>query len=236
MHEDWNEVLVEFLPKLEAAKDPLQYGLGIAEMLTHVYDSHSSAWSDTLKQKLYGEARAAVDVRFIENVPVVTGFRDPEAAERAGIALGDTILAIDGTDVSERIGFLPRYLSASTPQGLKAVIGAYLLNGPNATAIELKVRRVDGSLHSVKIPRKAEYRSTKPPPPAIVRLLPANIGYVNLVYLTVPMVDEMFESCEARAPSSLICVGTRAALRGPSLRVSPTRPKSSDRYTRNRLL
>lgn len=219
MNEDWNRVLSEFLPKFEAAKDAVEYDLAIAEMLTHVHDAHSSAWNDILEKNLYGEAPAAVEVRFIGNVPVVTRFRDPAAREKAGVALGDIILSIDGKDVGERIGFLSRHLSASTPQALRAVIAADLLSGPNASEIDVKVRRVDGSVHSVKIPRKTEYRTPKPPPPdVIVRVLPGNIGYVNLAYLTVATVDEMFDKLRA---TRAIIFDMRGYPRGTAWSIAP---------------
>ena len=41
MNEDWSAVLTEFLPKLETAPTARDYHLTVAEMVTHVHDSHA---------------------------------------------------------------------------------------------------------------------------------------------------------------------------------------------------
>ena len=40
MGEDWDGVLRDFIPRLEQAKDALDYNLTLSEMVTHIHDSH----------------------------------------------------------------------------------------------------------------------------------------------------------------------------------------------------
>ena len=101
MGEDWGGVLKDFLPRFEAAKDELEYHLTVASMLAHVHDTHTGAHSKVL-DAYYGEASAPVALRWIEAFPVVTRLLHRAAATAAGIAVGDTVLEIDGQDAATR--------------------------------------------------------------------------------------------------------------------------------------
>ena len=68
MGEDWDEVLRQSIPRMEGAKDALDYNLAVAEMVTHIHDSHGSVTSPVLR-KYFGEASAPVRVRVIEGLP-----------------------------------------------------------------------------------------------------------------------------------------------------------------------
>ena len=86
MGEDWNEALRQFIPRTEGAKDALDYNLAVAEMVTHIHDSHGSVRSPVL-QKYFGDASAPLRVRMIEGFPVITGFTNAEVAKDAGLKL-----------------------------------------------------------------------------------------------------------------------------------------------------
>ena len=192
MNEDWTGVLNEFVPRLEAATDAREYQLGVSEMLTHVHDTHSGAYSKTLAQ--FNEAVPPLVLRWIENAPVVTQIRDKDLVANAGIAIGDAIVAVDGTDVSARVKELSKYASASTPQALMWKVCSNLLAGVDGSQVALQVRKPDGAVRTASLPRKREYRTgERGLGGEIIRILPENIGYADLNRLTVPMVDAMFE-------------------------------------------
>jgi C-terminal processing protease CtpA/Prc len=194
MNEDWNAVLDEFVQKLDAAKDENEYHLGIAEMLTHVHDSHSGASSSVLK-RYYGETQPPVTLRWIEDAPVVTAILDKDVADRSGIALGDAVVGLDGRDVSDRIRDLSTHLSASTPQALMEKVCSRLLNGPPGSTVSLQIRNPQGVLRTTILPRKPEYQEQMGNSGVgeTVRWVADSIGYADLNRLTVPMVDDMFE-------------------------------------------
>jgi hypothetical protein len=95
--EDWNETLRQFIPRMEGAKDALDYNLTVAEMVTHIHDSHGSVKSPVL-QAYFGDASVPIRVRMIEALPMITGFTNAEAAKNAGFEIGDVILKVDGED------------------------------------------------------------------------------------------------------------------------------------------
>lgn len=193
--EDWNAVLRQFIPRMEGAKDALDYNLAVAEMVTHIHDSHGSARSPLL-QKYFGEASAPVRVRMIEGMPVITGFTDAEVAKEAGLEIGDVILKVDGEDASQRIAERLKYTTSSTPQsGVFYATERSLVRGPKDSMATLTVRDLHDQVRVLKVARKAEYipKIQSDRNGDLLRVLPGNIGYADLDRLSVPQVDEMFE-------------------------------------------
>ncbi len=113
MGERWDRVLTETIPRLEAARDSVEYGLALAEMAAHLHDSHVRVTSPPLEAAL-GTAVAPVYVRMIEGQPVITHFMNDTLARRGGAQVGDVILSVDGEDAHARMRRLARYISAST--------------------------------------------------------------------------------------------------------------------------
>ncbi|HUD15447.1 MAG TPA: S41 family peptidase [Terracidiphilus sp.] len=195
MGEDWNDTLRQFIPRMEAARDALDYNLAIAEMVTHIHDSHGVVYSDTLVQH-FGDASAPIRVRNIEGLPVITGFTDGEAAKNAGFEIGDVILNLDGQDARQRIAERLKYTAFSTPQaGLFRATERSLARGPKDSIATFTIRDVHDQVREVKVARKVEYmpKSQGDRSGEIMRLLPGNIGYADLDRLRVTQVDEMFE-------------------------------------------
>ena len=195
MGEDWNEILRQFVPRMEGAKDALDYNLTVVEMVTHIHDSHGGARSTTL-QKYFGEASVPVRVRMIEGLPVITGFTNADAAKEAGLEIGDVILKVDGEDASLRIAERLRYTAQSTPQsGMFYATERSLVRGAKDSTATLTVRDLHDRVREVKVVRKVEYmpQSQGDRTGDILRILPGNIGYADLDRLPASQVDEMFE-------------------------------------------
>ncbi len=193
LDEDWDQVLVDYLPKFIAAKDALEYNLTVAEMVTHVHDSHAGVSSKELSA-YFGVAPVPIQLRLIDKKPVVTRIYD-DAATAAGIKVGDIVHSVDGEDIAVRINREAKYLAASTNQWLGYVAAQRLLNGPDGSTATLVVS--DGAEQKeVKLERHAAYsakmhegqRSGE-----VVKLLDGNIGYADLDRLTPDQVDGMFD-------------------------------------------
>src|SRR5258708_35506051 len=69
--EDWSAVLTEILPKMARAENARDYHLAVAEMVAHVHDTHCVVNSRELSG-YFGSATPPVEVRWVENQPVVT--------------------------------------------------------------------------------------------------------------------------------------------------------------------
>jgi C-terminal processing protease CtpA/Prc len=195
MGEDWDGVLRNFIPRLEQAKDALDYNLTISEMVTHIHDSHGFVRSPFLQKQL-GNASLPIRVRMIEGLPVITGFTDVTAATGAGFEIGDVVLKVDGEDAGKRIAERLKHQAHSTLQsGMYFASGISLTRGPNDSTATVTIRDVHDQMREVKAARKTEYnpKTTGDRTGDILRILPGNIGYADLDRLPASQVDEMFD-------------------------------------------
>ena len=101
MEDDWDQVLTEFLPRLERAADAREYALAVAEMLSHTRDSHVRLSGSRAFDEFLGVASPPVETRMIEGLPVVT-----YAAAGTELSPGDVILRVDGEEVGARMARL----------------------------------------------------------------------------------------------------------------------------------
>jgi C-terminal processing protease CtpA/Prc len=194
IEEDWDGVLAEFIPRMEQTDSALSYHLTVAEMITHIHDSHGGIYSPILQQH-FGTAWPPIRLQIIENEPVITAILDEEIAKTAGVSHGDILLKIDGENAMERIAERAKYKPASTPQSLMYLAALESLAGPEDSQAILTVRDREQRLKEVNLPRKAEYGSwfISQRSGEVVRLLSEEIGYADLDRLEVSEVDEMFE-------------------------------------------
>ena len=201
MGEDWNAVLRRYLSRLDAARDSSEYVLTVAEMVTHLHDTHVGVRSPVLRA-YYGAATPAVDVQIVAGVPVVVRVAHHSATRAAGIRVGDVILSVDGESAASRRSRFARIIAHSTPQALDYVIASALLRGPDSSTAAVRVRGGDGQPRTVRLPRSVTFWDSlaHPREGPILRLLPGNVGYADLDRMPVAMVDSMFELFrEARA-------------------------------------
>ncbi|HET9226390.1 MAG TPA: S41 family peptidase, partial [Thermoanaerobaculia bacterium] len=89
-----------------------------------------------------------------------------------------------------------RYDTASTETALRnGIAGRFLLVGPAGSTAKLKVQKLDGSIRELSLVRDPQKMQAFAPQDKgeVVRILPGNLGYVDLTRLGVPEVDAMFE-------------------------------------------
>jgi C-terminal processing protease CtpA/Prc len=192
--EDWDDVLREFIPRMEQADSALSYHLAVAEMITHIHDSHGGIYSPILQQH-WGPAWPPIRLQIIENAPVITAILDKEITKTAGVRYGDIVLKIDGENAMVRIAERAKYRAASTPHWLMYQAAFASLSGPEDSLVTLSVRDRDQRVKEVQLPRRTEYGSFNISQRSgeVVRLLSDDIGYADLDRLEISMVDEMFE-------------------------------------------
>jgi C-terminal processing protease CtpA/Prc len=200
---DWDAVLPEFLLRMESAAGARPYALAVAEMMTHVPDGHSQVTGGEV-DRFFGDAGVPVALRRVEGSYVVTAIGDAPDVKALGLEMGDVVEAVDGEPAAARIERLSRYLPASTPAGLSVKVARVLLAGPEGSTAELtlggrqgakqvKLRRSRAGLdlgHS-KLLYNNPFWSTASG--ESVRVLPGNLGYVDLTRLTGKQVAGMFE-------------------------------------------
>ena len=195
MEEDWDVVLRQFIPKFEQSKNALEYSLTVAEMMTHIHDSHAFVSGDVLNE-YFGTGYPPIRVRLIENSLVVTHFYSEVGAKPAGLEIGDIVLKVDGEDAKARLERYAKYISASTPQSNIDKASLSFMNGKDNSIVKLTIRDRANRVKEINLPRKFEDYTTlyhRERSDEIIKLLPGNIGYVDLDRLSMEMVDDMLE-------------------------------------------
>jgi len=197
MGEDWNEILRQFIPRLESARDALEYQLAVVEMATHIHDTHVNVTNPFLN-KYFGEGRAPIRIRIIEGQPLITGFINADEAKEDGLEIGDVVLKVDGEDANRLIAERLKYTAHSTQEGgLFLAADRGLTWGAADKPAIYTIRDLQDRVREVKVVRKVEYKGAGSTVGGrtgeVMRLLPGNIGYADLDRLLPSQVDEMFE-------------------------------------------
>ena len=178
--ENWDDLLLQFLPKMMKAQNAPEYNKAVAEMVAHAHDTHCFVNSLVLRD-FYGVAPPPLSVRWIEESVVITKVVESEETKTARLAPGDIVLKMDGRDVKDRMNELAPYIAASTPQALMWRTMNTLMNGPEGSTATLTVKDGGGQIRDVTLPRSARFgtalNSTEGEP---FRLINQNIGYVDL--------------------------------------------------------
>ena len=197
--EDWDGLLLQYLPRVIAAKDALEYNLTIAEWLTHAADTFTAPRSSTLTQ-YFGEAPVGLRLRVVEKHVMVTEVLD-HAAVQAGIKVGDVVKTVDGETLVNRFKPEEQYVSASTPQRLTIDVVARILNGPDESNALLTLEDPAGHRKEVTLKRSKHFLESlqAPPPGETTKLLRNGIGYADLTRLKASEVDAMFEKFRSAA-------------------------------------
>ncbi len=99
--EDWKKVLPEFIPKFIGDRNELAYLTTTLELIARVHDTHANIWgaNETLRQAR-GIYYAPLELKFIENKAVVTGFYGDTIGQRTGMKIGDVITSIRDVPVA----------------------------------------------------------------------------------------------------------------------------------------
>src|SRR5690606_31738721 len=94
---------------------------------------HASIRNHPVLNRFFGERHAAVDVHFVEEQAVVTGYRHDEWGGDSGLEVGDVITAINGKSVADRTEELLKYVPASNYARKLSDIGPMLLRSNDST-------------------------------------------------------------------------------------------------------
>jgi C-terminal processing protease CtpA/Prc len=177
---DWDQVYLDFLPKVVAAKDTRAYYDVLMQLAPLLHDGHTDIYPpDELAWHFY--ARPPINTRLVDNHVLVTDVLSPTLLG-AGVHIGDEILAIDGVEVhryaQERIA---PYQSSSTPQD--AIVRMYtyrLLSGDeDGPQVRLTLRDATGTTRDISVSRH-KYADVQKRPTFVFRVLSDGIAYLSL--------------------------------------------------------
>ena len=128
IHEDWNKVSSEFIPKFLNAGNELEYKLVALALIARVHDTHANIWGmDYLLDEYKGERFSPLEVTFVENKAVVTNYYNKSLGEKTGLKIGDIIETVEGKAVDEIIKQkLPLTPASNYPTQLRDIASSLL--------------------------------------------------------------------------------------------------------------
>lgn len=181
--EDWNSVLAEFIPRIALAKNPESYKKELLALVAKANDGHANLWGSLDIRPPAGKCQLPVNVRYVENLPTVSGFTSPKPNDNVALEIGDIITQLDGVAISNLIESWKAYYADSNEATRLRDIGRAMTRGEcGDTTVE--VRRGDKKL-KLKVERV-------PPPPVdsgghthdlpgpTFRLLSKDVAYLKL--------------------------------------------------------
>jgi hypothetical protein len=140
--ENWEEVLVEFIPKFINASDEIHYRLAAIELIERVSDTHANIWNDNILSKYLGLNYAPYEVQFIEGVPVISKSYEAKTNFSPQLQKGDVILSINKTSIDKILSNRQVISPASNYPTKLRYIARNLLR-TNDSILEIEFKRGD---------------------------------------------------------------------------------------------
>ncbi|SEI82168.1 Peptidase family S41 [Dyadobacter sp. SG02] len=176
----WNDVLVEFIPQFLNAADEIDYKLTALKLIAQINDTHADMQGDSVLNNYFGDRNAALDVSFIENKAIVTGYHHKVLGEKSGLKKGDILQKINGKAVAEIIReSLPITPASNYPTQLRKIATRLLRTNDSLIVVDYKRGLETGrlalksyDLKTMQIPRKNQRKDT------CFRMIRSDISYL----------------------------------------------------------
>lgn len=184
---EWDAKMLEYLPRVRAAKTTADYYRVLMEFAALLKDGHTNVYPPAELRDAFWSS-PPVYVTLVEGRVVVSRVLTDDALAAAGVRRGNELIAIDGLPVREYgERFVMPLQSASSPQDReRRTFAYYLLDGPRDSKVRLQSRDESGKDIEVTTTRLAQAeldkRDTTPPRPRFdFRLLDdGRVAYVAL--------------------------------------------------------
>jgi C-terminal processing protease CtpA/Prc len=189
---NWNEVLYEYVPRLSGATDTTIFHRTMKELVHKVHDTHAQYYVSQFYENY--QLRLPVMTFLIRGELVVTYNHDDSLAALSGLKKGDVIEKVDGHPVKELIKERAWLVNGSNEAAeLRNMSYLNVIAGGPERVASLVVRRGDQRLDlSVKRYLYSEMHLTKMDS-TYCKILPGNIGYINLAVLKQEQVDSAMQ-------------------------------------------
>jgi C-terminal processing protease CtpA/Prc len=140
--EDWNAVLARSIQSAGLAKDADSYTREFFKLTASLHDGHSSLWNSIDLRPPVGKCQLPVNVRMVENQPVVTNLAPGVTTD---LKVGDVIAERDGASTAQLTKDWLPYYSGSNDVASTRDIGRFLTRGACGPTT-IKVRRAKQEL------------------------------------------------------------------------------------------
>lgn len=188
MDQNWDNVLLEMIPKFQNASNKEEYQLVIKELIAKIDDSHAKiSFDENIKKYL------PVKISNIDNKPVVSGFFNDSLAKMNDLKLGDIIEEVNGLNIQEEANKNLKYISGSN-QNIKMRDAFYSVIKGFDNTVELTIKR-DDEFKEVEV-KRYNYGDFHDSNVLKFKSINDNIGYVNMENISEDDIKVIFKSFE----------------------------------------
>lgn len=188
MDQNWDNVLLEMIPKFQNASNKEEYQLVIKELIAKIDDSHAKiSFDENIKKYL------PVKISNIDNKPVVSGFLNDSLAKMNDLKLGDIIEEVNGLNIQEEANKNLKYISGSN-QNIKMRDAFYSVIKGFDNTVELTIKR-DDEFKEVEV-KRYNYGDFHDSNVLKFKSINDNIGYVNMENISEDDIKVIFKSFE----------------------------------------
>ncbi len=196
--EKWDDVLRQSIPKIALAKTAEGYQRELMALIARVHDTHANLWSSLNARPPVGACRLPVNVRFVENRPVVTGFASAEAEKATGLKTGDIITDLDGVPVSRLLEtWTPYYADSNDAARLRDIGSAMTRGACGETKLGIRRESQQLSLTASRVPPAGlnlSAGSTHDLPGETFRRLSDDVAYLKLSSIKIADVRRYIDA------------------------------------------
>jgi C-terminal processing protease CtpA/Prc len=182
IEEDWNAVLEEYIPNYVEASSQIEYKRTVKSLIARIHDSHAYMAEDNfVLYRTEGVRFPAIELKFIQDRPVVTGYLDEEMGQLSGLKRGDIIISVDKTPVEQLIKDKLPFISASNyPTKLRNLSSELLKT--NDSLLNISYKRNDSIIETqirtytrqqINIYKNSSYQDT------CLKIFNKDIAYFN---------------------------------------------------------
>ncbi len=188
--EKWDDVLRQSVRKIALAKTRDDYQREMMALIARVHDTHANLWSSLQVRPPVGPCRLAVNIRFVDNRAVVTGYAADDAGKATGLKPGDAIDAIDGVPISKLVeNWTPYYAASNEPTRLRDMARQMTQGDCGETRVRIHRGTEELSLTAARVPSQGlNLSNTHDLAGETYRRLSDDVAYLKLSSITIPDV------------------------------------------------
>ncbi len=180
--EDWKNILLKFIPKYIQASNELEYKLTVLELIGNIHDTHANIWGDKAIDSYWGNRAIPVELKFVDDTPVVYSILDKDWASRFDIKQGDMVVSINRKSIADILKEKIKYCPASNYSTQLRNLASKLVRSNDSSIlytlnrqgkeVQVSCSTIDDESYSKLIYYKKE--------DTCFRILDNNIAYINM--------------------------------------------------------
>jgi C-terminal processing protease CtpA/Prc len=180
---DWKNILQKYIPIFVEAKNELDYKLATLALIAEIHDTHANIWSnDAAIKNFRGLRYGALEVTFVENKAVVTGYHNDSLAKETGLKTGDIITSINNKPIDDIVKNILKYTPASNyPTQLRDIAPNLLRTNDSVLAVKYLSDGIEKMMDVKTYPSaKMKMTSKFQKNDTCFKFIDKNIGYLYL--------------------------------------------------------